>query len=64
MSGNKQAYEAAYQRALAGKSSRPLWTLFLAPFEDHYTRQSREQGQRDGAAARKLAQQGGAPAAQ
>lgn len=57
MSGNKQAYEAAYQRALAGKSSRPLWSLFLAPFEDQYTRQSREKGQRDGAAARAQAMQ-------
>lgn len=56
MTGNKQAYEAAYQRALAGKSSRPLWSLFLAPFEDDYTRRSREQGQRDGAAAREQAQ--------
>jgi hypothetical protein len=62
MSGNKQAYEAAYQRALAGKSSRPLWSLFLAPFEDHYTRQSREQGQRDGMAARQQAQGGTTPA--
>lgn len=62
MHGNKQAYEAAYQRALAGKSSRPLWTLFLAPFEDDYTRRSREQGQRDGAAARAAQQSAGAPA--
>lgn len=56
MSGNKQAYEAAYQRALAGKSSRPLWSLFLAPFEDQYTRTSREKGQRDGIAAREAQQ--------
>jgi ribosome modulation factor len=56
--GNKQAYDAAYQRGLAGKSSRPIWGFLLAPFEDEYTRQSREKGQRDGAAARALAEQG------
>jgi hypothetical protein len=49
---NKQAYEAAYQRALQGKSSRTLVDLVMAPFEDTYTRQAREKGARDGAAAR------------
>lgn len=48
---NKQAYDAAYDRALHGRS-RPLWELLLAPFEDAYTRQAREQGERDGSAAR------------
>jgi len=48
---NREAYNAAYERALQGRS-RPVWELFLAPFEDTYTRQAREQGERDGAAAR------------
>ncbi len=52
MTGNKQAYDAAYQRALEGKSSRSLWDAIKAPFEDTYTRQSREQGERAGIAAR------------
>ena len=52
MSGNKQAYEVAYQRALEGKPSRTLVEFFMAPFEDTYTRRSREQGRRDGEAAR------------
>lgn len=52
MIGNKQAYQAAYDRALLGKSSRGIWDIIQAPFEDTYTRQSREQGERDGAAAR------------
>ena len=60
MTGNKQAYQAAYDRALQGKSSRPIWEIFLAPFEDTYTRQSREQGARDGAAARTSGATGGA----
>ena len=51
MTGNKQVYQTAYERALEGRS-RPIWELFLAPFEDTYTRQSRQQGERDGAAAR------------
>ncbi len=55
MIGNKQAYQAAYERALQGKGSRRLRDLFLASFEDNYTRQSREQGARDGAAARAVA---------
>jgi hypothetical protein len=48
---NKQAYEAAYERALHGRS-RPVWELVMTPFEDAYTRQAREQGERDGLAAR------------
>lgn len=52
MIGNKQAYEAAYRRGLEGRSSRRLLDLLTAPFEDQYTRMSREQGHRDGLAAR------------
>jgi hypothetical protein len=48
---NREAYNTAYERALHGRS-RPVWEIFLAPFEDTYTRQAREQGQRDGAVAR------------
>jgi hypothetical protein len=55
MIGNKEAYDAAYQRVLHGKSSRPVWGLLLAPFEDEYTRQSRVKGEQDGAAARQAA---------
>jgi hypothetical protein len=53
MIGNREAYEMAYQRVLQGKSSRPVWGLLLAPFEDEYTRQSRVKGEHDGAEARK-----------
>ncbi|HEX8391946.1 MAG TPA: hypothetical protein VF665_06290 [Longimicrobium sp.] len=49
---NKAAYQDAYQRALEGKSARSLGNLLTSLFEDHYTRESREQGARDGAAAR------------
>jgi hypothetical protein len=52
MSGNKVAYDAAYQRALDGKSSQSWWSFLTTPFEDEYTRQSRQRGERDGAAAR------------
>jgi hypothetical protein len=51
MIANRQAYEAAYERALHGRT-RPVWERVLSPFEDAYTRQAREQGERDGAAAR------------
>jgi hypothetical protein len=61
MHGNKQAYEAAFERARAGKRARTVWELLISPLEDTYTRQSRDQGWRDGDAARK-AQQAGAPA--
>lgn len=56
MAGNKQAYQTAYDRALAGKSARTLLDIVMSPFEDHYTAQSREKGARDGAAARAAAQ--------
>ena len=52
MSGNKVAYDNAYQRALEGKSSQSWWAFFTTYFEDEYTRQSRERGERDGTAAR------------
>lgn len=51
MSGNKQAYTEAYERAKEGRS-RPFWQILMAPFTDEYTRQSRAKGERDGAAAR------------
>ncbi len=60
MHGNKQAYQAAYERALAGKTTRSLLDMLTWPFEDNYTRQSREQGARDGAAARLAQTQGAA----
>jgi hypothetical protein len=41
---NKQAYEAAYQRVLQGKSPRTFAELLMYPFEDVYTRQAREKG--------------------
>lgn len=56
MSGNRKAYDEAFQRALNGKSSNSLLRLVQRPFEDEYTRQSRLQGERDGAAARAEAQ--------
>jgi hypothetical protein len=56
MGGNKQAYEAAYRRAVEGKSSRTFSEWLMYPFEDTYTRQSREKGTRDGALARGQAQ--------
>ncbi len=62
MGMNKQAYEAAYQRALAGKSSLTLSSFFLSPFEDEYTKQSRRQGERDGRAAREAAATSGGEA--
>ncbi len=60
MHGNKQAYQAAYDRALSGKSTRSLLDVLTWPFEDNYSRQSREQGARDGAAARLAQTQGSA----
>jgi hypothetical protein len=62
MHGNKQAYQAAYERALAGKSTRSLLDMLTWPFEDNYSRQSREEGARDGAAARLAQTQGAAQA--
>jgi hypothetical protein len=49
---NRQAYQEAYDRALHGRSPRSFLDLLMSPFEDHYTRESREAGARDGAAAR------------
>lgn len=51
MSGNRQAYNEAFERAREGRS-RSLLERILSPFADEYTRQSRERGERDGAAAR------------
>jgi hypothetical protein len=50
MRGNKQAYTAAYERAVRGKSTRTLAEWFMYPFEDVYTRQAREQAVQDAAA--------------
>jgi hypothetical protein len=49
---NKQAYEAAYRRGREGRSARTVVEWLMYPFEDVYTRQSREQGHREGTAAR------------
>ena len=51
MSGNKRAYEEAFQRAAEGRS-RSLWNRLGSVMEDQYTRQSRIKGERDGAASR------------
>jgi hypothetical protein len=63
MGGNKQVYKEAFERARDGKS-RTLWERLLFPFQDQYTQQSREQGERDGAAAREEAARGGGGAPQ
>ncbi len=55
MSGNKQAYDTAYQRALQGKSGSGLLGMLTSLFENEYTRQSRLRGEREGAAAREAA---------
>lgn len=52
MQGNRQAYNAAFERGRQGKAARSLWEALLSPFEDHYTRDSRERGWKDGTAAR------------
>ena len=52
MVGNREAYTAAYQRALGGHH-RPIWELLMSPFEDEYSRESRQKGEHDGAAARR-----------
>lgn len=51
MRGNQQVYKEAFERARSGKS-RSLWNRIMSRFQDHYTQQSREQGERDGAQAR------------
>lgn len=54
MGGNKQVYKEAFERAREGKS-RTLLERILFHFKDHYTQQSREQGERDGLLAREQA---------
>ena len=54
MGGNKIVYKEAYEQALAGRS-RTVWQRLTLPFQDFYTRTSREQGERDGTAARMAA---------
>jgi hypothetical protein len=51
MTRNKQVYQEAFQRAVEGKSRSP-WSFLLWQFEDDYSRRSRMDGERDGAAAR------------
>lgn len=55
MGGNKQVYKEAFERAREGKS-RTLLERVLFRFKDHYTQQSREQGERDGLRAREQAE--------
>lgn len=55
MGGNKIVYKEAYEQALHGKT-RSLWQRLTHRFQDHYTQTSREQGERDGAAARTAGQ--------
>lgn len=57
---NRQAYQEAYDRAVEGKSPRTILNVLMSPFEDHYSRASREAGARDGAAARQSAAEGSA----
>jgi TPP-dependent pyruvate/acetoin dehydrogenase alpha subunit len=59
MHGNKQVYKEAFERARQGKS-RTLLERVLFHFKDHYTQQSREEGERDGLRAREQAQASGA----
>lgn len=54
MTGNRQAYRDAFERAREGKN-RTLLQRLLFPFQDHYTQQSREEGERDGMLAREEA---------
>ncbi|HEX6040784.1 hypothetical protein [Longimicrobium sp.] len=60
MRGNQAVYKEAFERARSGKT-RSLWQRIVFSFQDHYTQQSREQGERDGALAR-TAESGEAPA--
>ena len=64
MHGNKQAYDAAFERGRQGKAARNLWETILSPLEDTYTRDSRERGHRDGTAARDAQNPGNAPVAE
>jgi len=52
---NKQVYQEAFERARSGKS-RAIWDRIMSLFQDQYTQQSREQGERDGLAARAKAE--------
>lgn len=61
MGGNKIVYKEAYEQALQGKT-RSLWQRLTHRFQDLYTQSSREQGERDGAAARATSQEGGTSA--
>ena len=60
MSRVDRTYTESYNRALEGRG-RSLASRVMSLFESEYTRQSRERGERDGAAART---QAGEPAAQ
>jgi hypothetical protein len=60
MGGNKIVYKEAFEQARAGRS-RTLWQRLTLPFQDFYTRSSREQGERDGAAARVTAENAATP---
>ena len=51
MGGNKLVYQEAFSRARSGRT-RSLWNRIFSRFRDLYTQQSRELGERDGAAAR------------
>ena len=51
MRGNQAVYKEAFERARSGKS-RGILQRIMFSFQDHYTQQSREQGERDGALAR------------
>lgn len=51
MGGNKQVYREAFEQARSGKP-RTLWQRLMFRFQDHYTQHSREEGERDGLAAR------------
>lgn len=62
MESNKEAYNAAYQRAVDGKAPTLLSRIFGA-FDDEYTRRSRMKGEKDGAAARAAAPPSGEAAA-
>jgi hypothetical protein len=62
MIANREAYGAAYQRALGGHY-RPIWEILMTPFEDEYTREAREKGAQDGAAARRALGLDGQPMA-
>jgi hypothetical protein len=49
MGGNKKLYKEAFDRARSGKSPT-LWQRLTRQFQDHYTQDSREQGEHSHAA--------------